>query len=193
MYLDDGVYFRSGRYEERRIDISGGIGDVTRKRLLEKRASNRRNRPRECLVTLFDTRPSKLHGRAAASYPPRVTINMHINTQPSYDPAADASRRLSSSKAARGALKDFPPGIAQGYSTRRGRSNHVSLSFDWRHEANIGMKINSRASWALQNYSLLQHRREKNGSRKPPCAMRNVMQTFLFPKHSRVYVQYILN
>jgi len=86
MYPDDGIYFNSGRYEERRIDISGGIGDVTRKRLLEKRASNRRNRPRECLVTLFDTRPSKLHGRAVASYPSRVTINMHINTQPSYNP-----------------------------------------------------------------------------------------------------------
>jgi len=146
MYPDDGIYFNSGRYEERRIDISGGIGDVTRKRLLEKRASNRRNRPRECLVTLFDTRPSKLHGRAVASYPSRVTINMHINTQPSYNPVATLRAVFSSRK-----LREMLSKIPSKFHQRDGRGStlvyrrYSNLVFPSSgHEANVGIKINSR-------------------------------------------------
>lgn len=162
MYPDDGVYFNSGRYEERRIDISGGIGDVTRKRLLEKRASNRRNRSRECLVTLFDTRPSKLHGRAAASYPPRITINMHINTQPSYNPAATL-RAVFSPRKLRERLSKIPSSFTKGMeSLYRWYSNLISLSFGSRHEANVGIKINSRTlNFAIILFQLLQAKKEE--------------------------------
>lgn len=132
MYLGDGYIFVAAATERpRRIDISDGIGDVTRKRLLEKRASSRRNRPRECLVTLFDTRPSKLHGRAAASYPP-LCCDKYAHKYPSLvttPPRTPPSSFLFESRA-RGALK-IPSSFTVRYISRarQGYFNPVSLSF----------------------------------------------------------------
>lgn len=144
MYPDDGIYFRSGRYEER----GGSIYRVgSRRRNTQKAIGKTCVQPAQSAERVssdpfWHSAEQVTRTSGGGELPaPRVTINMHINTQPSYDPAAtDASRRVFPlRKLAREVLSQrFPPvsltlavrGIlAEDTLIYRRYSNHVSLSF----------------------------------------------------------------